>query len=336
MKRPIGLILSAIVMSLAALFLLLMTALMAVAGIFSGRQPAIQPEPPFLIYFLFAISFFYAALAVWTILTVIGILRLRAWARYSVLIIGGGLAVLGLLAALFSLVGRTMLPATPSRPPVDPHSMTVIFLFIGAFYLFIAAIGIWWLVYFNLRPVRELFSNPNLLLQSSNPTCRLSHTPTAIKIIGAFLLFSSACCLLGALLPFPAFILGFILPPLATHGLYLAFALVTAFAGYDLLRLKEYARLLTIGLLILGCCNLVLAALPWYRACLHLYVTRLTAQMTSHLPAGPGRPRVDWTGSNAFYLICLVWGVTVYGITFWFLHRHRAAFKTAPQQLLEP
>ena len=309
---------------------------MAVAGIFSGRQPAIRPEPRFLVYFMLAISLFYAALAVWAILTVIGILRLRAWARYSILIIGGGLVVLGLLAALFTLAGRTMFPATPTKPPVDPHIMTVIFLVIGAFYLLIAAIGIWWLVYFNRRLIRELFSNPNLQLQSSSPADRFSRTPTAIKVIGGFLLFSSVCCLLGALLPFRAFFLGFIVPVKISHILYLVFAVVTAFAGYDLLRLKEYARLLTIGFLILGCCNLIMAVLPWYRACLHVYMTALTAQLTSHIPAVPGQPHVDWTYSSALYLICLIWGVVVYGVIFWFLHRHRAVFKTMPQSLLEP
>ncbi len=199
MKRPIGLVLSAIVLSLSALFLLLMTALMAVAGIFSGRQPTIQPAPHILIYFMLAISLFYAALSVWAILTVIGILRLRAWARYSILIIGGGLVVLGLLAALFTLAGRTMFPATPTKPPVDPHIMTVIFLVIGAFYLLIAAIGIWWLVYFNRRLIRELFSNPNLCTNSLPAASRFSRNsptePSRSSVAVSFLFFSSACCL---------------------------------------------------------------------------------------------------------------------------------------------
>ena len=326
MKRPIGLVLSAIVLSLAALFLLLMTALMAVAGVFAGRQPTIQPAPHFLIYLMLAISLFYAVLSVWAILTVIGILRLRAWARYSILIIGGSLAVLGLLAALFTLVGRTMLPIPPTRPPLDSHFMTIVFLFIGAFYLLLAAIGIWWLIYFNLRPVRELFSNPNLILQSSNPTGRFSRTPTAIKIIAGFLLLSSACCLFGALLPFPAFILGFILPPIAAHILYLGFAVLTAFAGYGLLRLQESARLLTIGFLLLGCCNILLAALPWYQAQFRLYTMQLMAQIASHMPMA----EVVYSYNTGFYLICIIWAVIVYGIVLWLLHRHRAAFKTTP------
>src|ERR1700758_3767422 len=100
MRRPIGLILSAIALRVAALFLLLMTVVTAFAGSFAERQSPIAASPHLIIYLGLAFSLFYAALAVWAILTVIGILRLRSWARYSILIIGGGLAVIGVLGAL--------------------------------------------------------------------------------------------------------------------------------------------------------------------------------------------------------------------------------------------
>ncbi len=336
MKRPVGLILSAIVLSLSALFLLLTAALMTLVGIFASRKPSLQPEPHFLLYLMLAIGLFYAALAVWAILTVIGILRLRPWARYSILIIGGGTFILGIFGALGSVFSHTMAPTVATQnPTADLRITSAVFLFMAIFELLIAAIGIWWLIYFNLRPIRELFSNPATLLQPSIAIGRFGRTPTAIKIIGGLLLFSSVSCLFCALLPFPAFFLGYILPLKATRILYLAFAVVTAYAGYGLLRLKESARLLTIGFLIIGCCNFILAVLPWYRARFHLYTAALMAQITSWMPT-PGQPQVDWTSSSAFYLICLIWGVVVYGVIFWFLQRHRAAFKTAPQSLLEP
>jgi hypothetical protein len=336
MKRPVGLILSAVVLSLSALFLLLIAAIMAITGVFAGHQPTFQPEPHLLVYLMLTIGFFYAALAVWAILTVIGILRLRPWARYSILIIGGGFFVLGLFGAFGSILSRTMVPTLAAQnPAADPRIMFAVFLFMAIFELLVSAIGLWWLIYFTLRPVRVLFSNPDTLLQSTVTTGRFSRTPTAIKIIGGLLLFSSVCCLFCIFLPFPAFILGFILPLKATRILYLVFAVVAALAGYGLLRLQESARLLTIGFLIFGCCNLALAALPWYRARLNLYTTELTAQITSHLPTVPGQPQFDWTDSGAFYLICLIWGVVVYGVIFWFLHRHRGAFKTTSTPMLE-
>src|SRR5271156_2340944 len=130
MKRPIGLILSAIVLSLAALFLLLLTALTAFASIFAQHQPSIAATPHFALYLMLAVSAFYAVLATWAIFTVIGILRLRSWGRYSILIIGGGLAFIGVLAAAFSLVfSRTMLPALQAQQLMtNPHLMSIVFM----------------------------------------------------------------------------------------------------------------------------------------------------------------------------------------------------------------
>jgi len=335
MKRPIGLILSAIVLGLATLLLLLMTALTAFAAIFSGRQPSIATSPHWVIYLMLAVSIFYAALAVWGILTVIGILRLRSWARYSILIIGGGLAVFNVIAIFGTLLSRTMLPTLQAQQPaVDPNIMSIVFVVLTVIYLLVAMIGIWWLIYFNLRSIRELFSNPAMLVQSSSSAVgKFSRVPTAIMIIGCLLIFSAASCLICALLPFPAFLMGFILPPAVTHVFYLCLAALFAFMGYGLLRLKESARLLTIAFLIWGSCNILMAALPWYQAKFRLYM----AQMFAAMPAIPGQPKVLFPYSSTVVLISCIWCLIFYGVIFWLLHRHRGAFQTAvpPQPMLE-
>jgi hypothetical protein len=329
MTRPVGLILSAIVLSLATLFLLLMAALTVVAGLFGGHQVTIAASPLLVKYFVLAIGVFYAVLAVWAILTVIGIVRLRSWARYSILVIGGGLTVTGVFAAAGTLLSRFMLPTLQAQQPtVDPRIMAAIFIIMAVIYLLIAAVGVWWLIYFNLRHTRELFSNSSILSASDGARGRFSRTPNAIKIIGGFLLFSTACCLLCAFLPFPAFLFGFILPPAATHVFYLCFAVITAFAGYGLLRLKESARLLTIAILILGSCNILLATLPWYRTQFCLYVAQLTASMPM-----PLNQSQLFSYTLALTLASGIVGLIVYGIVFWLLHRHRAAFQTPPPPL---
>jgi hypothetical protein len=336
MKRPIGLILSAIVLSLAAFFLLLMTALTVFAGIFAKHQPPIAAAPHLVTYFVVAISAFYAVLAIWAILTVIGILRLRSWGRYSILIIGGGLAVVGILATAFSLLfSHTMLPALQAQQSaVDPHLMTLVFLFVAAIYLFIAAVGIWWLIYFNLRFIREIFSHQAMLVPSLGSVgTSFSRTPTAIQIIGGFFLFSSVCCLLCVFLPFPAFLLGFIIPPKGAHILYLCFAILTASMGYGLLRLNESARLLTITFQIFGCVNIALAILPWYQRQFCLYMTRLIPAM----PTMTGQPQAFFNYSAALVVFSCIWGLIVYGLVIWLLYRHRASFQPPrpPPPMLE-
>lgn len=335
MKRPIGLILSAIVLSLIALFLLLITALMVFSGRFAAHQPAFSASPHFILYLMLAIGGFYAVLTVWAILTVIGILRLRQWGRYSILIIGGGLAALNLFIAVFTILGRTAFSGlTPQQPAINPHITFVVTAFMVGINLLFAAVGIWWLTYFNLRSTRELFSNSDLLLQPSAFKGRFSRTPTAIKIIACFQLFSALCALLAAFLPFPAFLLGFILSPTASHIMYLCFAVLTTWTGYGLSRLREPARLLTIALLILGCCNIFLASLPWYQAQFRLY----TAQLMSSIPTIPGQPETVFNYSRTFIIASCIPFIILYGFVLWLLHRHRAAFKSLvppPPPMLE-
>jgi hypothetical protein len=80
------------VLSLIALFLLLLAAPMIFAGLSLPQSaPTVMP-PHFVLYLILALSVIYLALAAWAVLTVIGIVRLRSWSRYSILIISGGLA----------------------------------------------------------------------------------------------------------------------------------------------------------------------------------------------------------------------------------------------------
>lgn len=121
MKRPIGLILSGIVLSVAAFLLTLITGLSVLAGRFADHNSAIGTTPAttphFFIYLMLTVAVFYAALATWATLTIIGILRLRPRARYSILIIRRGLAVLALLAGMGTLVSlaRVALPRYQSN-----------------------------------------------------------------------------------------------------------------------------------------------------------------------------------------------------------------------------
>jgi hypothetical protein len=332
MKRPIGLILSAIVLSLAAFLFILTTVLMAFAGIFADHHPFIAATPAttthFFLYLMLAVAVFYVTLATWATVTVVGILRLRSWARYSILIIGGGVTVLGFLGGMSALLSRAMLPTLSAQPSnADPRILSGVFFAGTAFYLLVSAIGIWWLIYFNLRSIRELFSIAELQIPSSTGILSSPDPiPTPIKIVAGFLLLGAVCCLLCVFLPFPAFLFGFTLPSAAAHILYVAFAVLAAFAGYGLLRLKESARLLSMAFLIFGFCNVAMAALPWYQSRFRTY----TAQIIHSMPLMPGQPQPPLTYSSMPLLFSAFIGLILYGFVFWLLHRHRAAFKTPP------
>jgi uncharacterized membrane protein YGL010W len=88
---------------------------MVFAGVFTDHHPFVAASPTvtphFFLYLMLAVAVFYATLATWATLTVIGILRLRSWARYSILIIGGLSAVFSLVVGVGTIASRTLLEA---------------------------------------------------------------------------------------------------------------------------------------------------------------------------------------------------------------------------------
>jgi hypothetical protein len=101
-KRPFGVTFSAILLFLGSSFQLLMAFLTALSGAVVGKIPsaglhgatAPPPIPAWMPVVMYALSAFFVALSVWGILTTVGLFRLRRWARYSMLVIGGGLALI--------------------------------------------------------------------------------------------------------------------------------------------------------------------------------------------------------------------------------------------------
>ncbi|MBB5316752.1 hypothetical protein [Tunturibacter empetritectus] len=332
MKRPIGLIFSAVVLSLAALFLLLISSLMAFAGISAGHQPTVPATPHFVTYLMIAISGFYIALAIWAILTVIGILRLRSWARYSILIIGGGLAFISILAVFGLLLSRTMLPTLQTQQPAaDPRITFIVFLVMGAINLLVAAVGIWWLIYFNRRAVRELFQNP--VLASEHPGTAgsaVKSAPLAITLLACFFLFGAVCCIPLLFLPLPAFLLGFILPIPLARAFYLVCVIFISVIGYGLIKLREPARIAAIAFLILGICNAALTFLPWYQAQFRQY----TANFISMIPTMPGQPTPSYFYSSTMIISSGMVGLIINLFLIWLLQRHRAAFRVPPPETM--
>jgi hypothetical protein len=88
--------------------------------------------------------------------TVAGLFRMRPWARFAILAIGGLEFFFCALGAGVMILVRNIPPPMPTATPA-PIGMPTVFIGIAAFYGFLSLIGAWWLVYFNLAPVREAF-----------------------------------------------------------------------------------------------------------------------------------------------------------------------------------
>lgn len=258
MKRPFGVVFSAVLLLLLSLFQLLIGGMMAFSGALMRKQiasgglhgmPAGAPMPTWMPIYMYALCAFFIALAVWGILTAVGLFRLRRWARYSVLVIGGALALIGLVSALTTLLFLVVpLPVASGMDASQVNNVQaitrVIFGVVGCLYLILCAVGVSWLVYFNRKKVCEVFAGG----MGEAPQSR---RPFLIAVIAILNLFGAATCLLMVFLPIPGAIFGLLLHGWQKAALYLAFAALELAVGVGLWRMAEWGRRLTLGMMVL-------------------------------------------------------------------------------------
>lgn len=287
MKRPIGVNFSAVLLLLGSLFQLLMAFVMALSGAFlplqtgSGGVPgasAATPMPPWMSTFMYVISVFCLTLAVWGIVTTVGLFRLRNWARYSVLVIGGGIALIGLVSMLTTLLLVFIpipLPSSvdTSQLPNAQVFVRIMFAVTALFYGIVGGIGVYWLVYFNLKRVRVIFAGVAVEFagaagQLPGGPVQLAGTPAEfavalpqplknprpflVSVLAVLNLIGAGCCLLMALLPIPAVLGGVIFHGWERSAIYFIFAAIQAAVGVGLWRLSEWGRRVALAMTALG------------------------------------------------------------------------------------
>jgi hypothetical protein len=334
MKRPVPVILSAILLGLFAALQLVFMVLLIVAGTVFLKHgmpstPGPQPFPPSMMpALMFGLSVCSAAIAVWLILTLIGLVRLRSWARYSVLVIAGLMAGFGGISMLTSFAMPFLmpsLPATAGQPAPDPSMMRIIFFATGGFYALVTALGVALLVYFCLAKTRAVFlSNAPARLGPPN-TSTGRERPTAITVISWIYMISAPLCLIYAFLPYPAFLFGIIFDGYAAHGIYLFFGALTFAIGYGLYRLREEARKAMFVVFTFLPIQIVVLLTPWGSHQFQLAMVAINSAMYSGQLA-PSNP----FGSTGMILFFMTVAMVPYGVVLWLLHRHRAAFTPAP------
>ena len=162
-----------------------------------------------------------------------------------------------------------------------------------------AALGGFWLYFFNRRSVKEQFEGNRPGVEVAVPGLPIATPdakparPLSITIIGWFLLVGSALAPLSLLfwhsmfrsVQMPMCFLGFFLfgwSAVLVLAIWMALQLV---AAVGLLKLKNWGRLVTIGLQCLGIVNgVILVAVPANGIRFQQLIDSLTASMNAQLP----------------------------------------------------
>ena len=308
MTRPGSVTASAVVSLIGSGFTLLVAALMVFAAFTVTAQP--QAQVPQVRGIALGFSAVAAALAGLGIATAVGLLRLRSWARTSIMVFAGFMAAICLLSGL--VVAIAPIPAPPELPQKTAAIMrSVLVAVYGVPFL----IGVWWLVLFNKQPIKDAFAAGVTPGQGSQ-------RPLSISIIGWMYLLSGIGGLVVALTPMPAFIAGMVLKGWSARALYLVFGAASTYLGWGLLKLKEHARVLTLVWFALGGAHAVYMAFsPTARAGMREF-------SESMQPTPPTRTAP--LDNAALMSVIMLFSLAGIAVAAWFLVRNKPAFQRPP------
>jgi hypothetical protein len=224
----------------------------------SAGTPTLPPgtRAAVAVFWLFGL-----ALAVFGFFVALGVFRRRNWARITMLIWGGIMAVLSAFSIALVFVVFDSLPSTPPNGMEAGTFMAFLKAFVFIFYGIPLGIGIWWLALFTRPRVAAAFLTPDSLTANPpamdiaepsrpDPTVRQSFTsraacPLPLLILAGFLIFSSVCMVLVVLIPMtgsmPFFFFGTVFSGVTAKLMLGLLGAIVGTAGVGILKLKPAA-----------------------------------------------------------------------------------------------
>lgn len=170
---PAGVAIAAVVLGLMTFCGLLIVAFSSFA-LFVARS-AIIPRIPSVRIVAGGLDALILALVILAACTIVGLFRLKVWARYSITLLGLlDLLVFSLMTAGV-LVGRVKSGMASMPIPNNPNiTLGDILLWLAGFYAALALVGLWWMIYFNTSRVRKVFAASQASLPAEEPPSKSS------------------------------------------------------------------------------------------------------------------------------------------------------------------
>jgi hypothetical protein len=275
-------------------------------------------------------AIFYLGFGAWGIASGIGLINTRQWARISMLAFSGILIAFSLPVVLVFAAARFPQSSDPNLPA---NFMAIMRVSMAAIFGLIAALGGFWLYFFNKKSVKAQFlaalpAGEEMVPDSSGR--RRTVRPVSITIIGWFLVIASGLTPLfllfslgffhGQSLPFSFF--GFFVFGRRATLITVAWVAAQFVAAVGLLKLRNWGRVVTIWLQVLGIANSLLTfGLPANRVRFQQIMATMMASMNPGLPQTFSPPL--WIG--------VVASAPIVFIVLWFLFREKRAFLVSAQ-----
>jgi hypothetical protein len=267
MKRSTGVTVAAIVLLLGSALGLFVTAFSTVAAFWLSGKTLQAPVPTQFLTLELAANSFIACIEIFGIITAIGLLRLKNWARITTIVFAVITAAQSLLIAVVALV--IPLPTVPDSPA---HLDAFIRATMVGGCLFSLGIGLWWLIFFTRRSVREQFqpASASIPVESSASAALIpavpipavpvsaskpGRAPIVVVVVAIFLLAGAPFIFIVPFIHSPAFFLGKVFYGRTGALIYVPYFLIELILGIGLLRLKRWSLPATIAFYIFGIFN---------------------------------------------------------------------------------
>jgi hypothetical protein len=338
--RPVGVILAAILLGLLGCLGLFSSFSMLAVAMF-GRSGQMGPLPPGAVGVELVMGVFLLLTSALCVLVAIGLFQVKRWARVGTLVLSGlmvvslGLSAIGCVAFAFS--SPLMNSPAAANAPITPEMMRSAFLVMGFIFLVLALVGVWWLVYFNRKSVRDLFATEGLVTAPEHdgniadsdlrPAVRhRSLTEILLICLGIVYLLGALNGPVVAAVHLPLFFFGMIFRGVTAASLAVAFSLLSALVGVGLLRRMKLAWFGAVIFQVVGVLSGVMLFLPSTRAAMAVYQQELQQRMSAWMPASAGAGN-QFAQSQASLLSSAVFALVIGGGILWFLLRARPLFE---------
>lgn len=330
-RRPMGLMIAACVLALLACFVVLggMGVLASVLLLHTPQLDQLLEQFPALrvIEIVNGIVILLVGwLCAWT---AVDLFRVKRWARISILILGGMIAFFSLVeCALFCMMAYHPLLLTPQAAQVSAGMVRVVFLVMAGMSFLFMLVGVWWLVYFNLRSVRSVFaahgtmapekSTQSATIEPAKPEGDAIHV--LVSCLAVLYLLGAAGAVVAALLHFPMLIFSHIFTGNAASMILLFMAAVSIWMGVGILRHVKAAWAVALVFNAFGLLSELWLLLPTSHT--PELEQELFGLMTAH-----GFPTEPIPMIEPMIIIGAVGGMAVILAVFWLLWRAKPLFE---------
>lgn len=334
-QRPVGLVLAAIALAVMACMGLLSGIIMVLTfALIHTPETAQFPVIKVIGIGIGVVTLLISGFCLWT---VVGLFRVKRWARISVLILGGLLAFFSVLAALGSAIAALSQSTIPqSSPGLPPEAMKIVMFGAAGFYLCVGLIGVWWLVYFNLRRIKAVFVahsvRPEVVTAAFVPIegPRIDLNGPRRSVLGVLVNCLAALYIMGgvsgiacASFHLPLFFLGHIFRGTPATVFLAATSAISIGIAVGLIRRMRVAWIAALVFDALGVISELAILIPANRAAISSYQREILVRMFHGFPMPPNQLMMGET----YIFVGAFGGALMFIVIFWLLIRARLLFQ---------